>query len=243
MLPKLEVPIYELALPLCKKKIKYRPFLVKEEKLLMMAMESEDVKTITDTIKQIANNCLLSELNVEEIPMLDLEYYFLYLRAKSVGEVSELQYKCNNNIFDENNAEKKCNHVVKLKVNLLEIEPTTDGRHSNKIELSPSIGMIMKYPNFQSIEDIGESSDVDKLFKIMLNCIDYIYDEDGIYYRKDITDEELTEFIENLSREQFAKIEMFFSTIPKLKKDLDFNCSKCGYKETIEVEGIQNFFV
>lgn len=241
-LPKIDVPIYTIDLPLLKKKVRYRPFLVKEEKILLMAMESKDEKTIIESIKQIINNCCLDEVDIEKLPVLDVEFFFLHLRARSIGEVVDLQYKCNNKVKDESGDEKDCGNVVKLNVNILEIQPEVNSNHTNKIELSDKLGIVMKYPNFKVLENTQDGSDVEKIIKIISNCIDYIYDEETIYYKKDITEQELIDFIDGMSREQFAKIQEFFDTIPKIKKDVEFKCSKCGYNEKIAIEGLQNFF-
>jgi DNA-directed RNA polymerase subunit M/transcription elongation factor TFIIS len=243
MLPKIDVPIYSVELPLTKKKIRYRPFLVKEEKLLMMAMEANDVKGITTAIKQIANNCILDEVDVDDLPVTDIEFLFLQLRARSVNEIVDLSYKCNNTVKDDEGNEKTCNHIVKIEFNIFDIKPEFDEKHTNKIELSPELGLVMRYPTFESIEMIEEDSDVDKVFSILDTCVDYIYDKDNIYYAKDATKEELREFIESMTRDQFEKVKNFFDTMPKLKKRVDFKCGKCGYSENIEVEGLQNFFV
>jgi DNA-directed RNA polymerase subunit M/transcription elongation factor TFIIS len=242
MLPKIDVPIYNVELPLTKKKIRYRPFLVKEEKLLMMAMESEDVKGVTTTIKQIANNCILDEVDVDDLPVLDLEFLFLQLRARSVNEIVEMNYKCNNIIKDEEGGGKSCDHVVKVEFNIFDIKPTFDEKHTNKIELSAELGIVLRYPTFESIEMIDDVNDVEKVFSILSTCIDYIYDAENIYYTKDATKEEIDNFIDGMTREQFEKVKVFFDTMPRLKKKVDFKCGKCGYSEEIEVEGIQNFF-
>jgi hypothetical protein len=241
-LPKIDVPIFNITLPLSNQKVRYRPFLVKEEKILLMAMESDDEKTVLDAIKQIVNNCCLDNLDIEELPITDLELFFLHLRARSVGEIVDLQYKCNNNVTDENGEEKKCDNVVKLKVNILEIQPEVDSKNKNKIELSAELGMVMRYPNFKMIENIESSTDVERVVKVITSCIDYIYDKDNIYYKKDITEQELTDFIDSMTREQFAKVQEFFDSIPRIKKDIEFKCGKCGYAEKIVVEGIQSFF-
>lgn len=243
MLPKIDVPMYDLVLPLIKKKVRFRPFLVKEEKILLMAMEAEDDAATLTAIKQIINNCCLTEdLDVDNLPVADLEFFFLNLRARSVNEIVDLQYKCNNKIKTEEGEEKDCGNVVDLEVNVLEIEPEIPKNHTNKIELSNEMGLVMKYPTFKIIES-SEGSDIEKLMHILLNCVDYVYDKDNIYYGKDIPKKELQEFIENLTREQFAKIQNFFDTMPKISKKVHFGCSKCGYKEDIVIEGIQNFFV
>ena len=241
-LPKLDVPIFTIDLPLTKTKLRYRPFLVKEEKLLLIAMESDDEKTIMDTIKQVINNCCLDDVDTETLPITDLEYFFLHLRARSIGEIVDLQYKCNNKVKDDAGEEVECGNNVKLKVNILEIEPTFNDKHTNKIELTDKLGIVMKYPNFATIDKVKSNNDVEQILGIIMNCVDYIYDEESIYYRKDISDEELTEFIENLTQKQFAKVQEFFETVPSIKKQLDFKCNKCGYQEKILIEGIQNFF-
>jgi hypothetical protein len=159
-----------------------------------------------------------------------------------VGEVAELQYKCNNKVKDDAGEEKTCNHLVKFDVNIFEIEPKKNPEHTNKIELSDELGMVMRYPSLKSIGNISDSAQSEKIMNILIACIDYIYDKDNIYYRKDIDDAELTDFVDSMTREQFLKVQTFFDTMPKLTKDLEFKCGKCGYTEKIEVEGIQNFF-
>jgi hypothetical protein len=242
-LPKIDVPIYMIDLPLSKQTIRYRPFLVKEEKLLLMAMESSDEKEILNSIKQIVNNCCLDEVDIDEMAVLDLEFFFLNLRARSIGEIVDLQYKCNNTVKNEKDEETKCNNAVKIKVNLLEIKPEINKDHTNKIEFSKKLGIVMKYPNFKMVENIEDVSEVEKIIKIISKCIEYIYDEENVYHKKDISDDELIEFIEGMTREQFTKVQQFFDGIPKIKKELSFKCNKCGYAENIIVEGIQNFFV
>jgi hypothetical protein len=246
MLPKLDVPIYELDLPLSKKKVKFRPFLVKEEKILLMAMESETDESTLLAIKQIIGNCCLSEdVDIETLPITDLEYFFLNLRARSVSEIVELEYKCNNKVKDENDVEKDCGSVVKLEVNVLDIKPEVSENHSTKVALTPTMGIIMKYPSFKAVEENEkvEGGEIEKLMNILVNSIESVYTEDSIFYAKDVSKQELTDFVESLTREQFTKIQQFFETMPKIKKQLDFNCKKCGYHENITVEGIQSFFV
>lgn len=244
MLPKLDVPIYELKLPLLDKVVRYRPFLVKEEKILLMAMESNDEKAVVDAVKQIVNNCCVDNIDVDILPIVDLEYLFLNLRARSVGEVVELQYKCNNKVKNEGSEEEKtCGNLVKFDLNLLEIKPEIDEKHSNKIELSSDTGIVMKYPNFKLVEKIDADSEVDRIMKMIVECVDFIYDKDNIYYRKDIEEKELLEFIESLTRDQFKNVQNFFETLPKIKKKLHFHCTRCNYEEDFDVEGLQNFFV
>jgi hypothetical protein len=243
MLPKIDVPIYEITLPLLKKKVKIRPFLVKEEKILLMAMESEDEKSILLAIKQIVTNCCLENINVDDLPILDLEYMFLQLRARSIGEIIDLQYKCNNDVKDDEGNEKKCNNIIKLSFNALEVEPEENKNHSQKIQLTPKLGVVMKYPDLKIMEKMDVQSETEAMQKMITNCIDYIYDDETLYYAKDASELELIDFLDSLTRDQFQKIQDFFDTIPKMKKTLDFKCNKCGYQEEVVLEGVQNFFV
>lgn len=245
MLPKIDVPMYDLVLPLSKKKVKFRPFLVKEEKILLMAMESDDDKASLLSIKQILNNCCLSDdVDIETLPIVDLEFFFLNLRARSVSEMVELQYKCNNKIKEEDGSEKDCNHIVPIEINVLDINPKLPENHTNKVALTDKLGVIMKYPTISSIENTNsDSGEVDLLMNILHDSIESVYDEENIYHTKDVSKEELTEFIEGLTKDQFSKIQQFFDSIPKIKKDVEFKCSKCGYEEKIAIEGMQNFFV
>ncbi len=246
MLPKIDVPIFELDLPLTKKKVKFRPFLVKEEKILLMAMESDKEDSSILAIKQIITNCCLSEdIDIEALPITDLEFFFLNLRARSVSEVVDLQYKCNNKVKDDKDEEVECGNNVKLSLNILDIKPEIAEGHSTKIELTPTMGIIMKYPSFKTIEATEkiEGGGVEKLMATIMNCIESVYTEETIFYAKDVSSQELSEFVESLTREQFAKVQLFFETMPKIKKKIDFDCKKCGYHENITVEGIQSFFV
>ena len=243
MLPKVDVPIYELNLLSSGKKVKFRPFLVKEQKLLLMATQSEDPKDSLNVVKQISKNCIIDDVDVESLPVFDLEYIFLNLRARSVNEVVNLQYKCNNKVTDELGEEKTCGSIEKFDINLLEIKPDKNLNHDKKIMINDKLGIMMKYPTFESVSNLKSQTEEEILIELLANCIDYIFDEDKIYYSKDVSKEELIDFIDNLQQKDLEKIQQFFETTPKLKKSLDFNCHKCGYKENIVVEGLQNFFV
>ena len=157
----------------------------------------------------------------------------------------ELEYKCNNKVKDEKDEEKDCGNVVRLEVNVLDIKPEVSENHSTKVALTPTMGVVMKYPSFKVVENNEkvEGGEIEKLMNILVNCIESIYTEDSIFYAKDVTKQELSDFVESLTKEQFAKIQHFFESMPKIKKELDFTCKKCGYHENITVEGIQSFFV
>jgi hypothetical protein len=244
MLPKIDVPIYELTLPLTNKLIRFRPFLVKEEKILLMAMESDENDSILLAVKQIITNCCLDEISVDDLPITDIEFLFLNLRARSVNEIVELPYKCNNKVT-VNGEEKECGSIVNLEMNLLEIHPDVHEKKIDKIVLDEKIGLLIRYPSFKIVEEAqkAEGTEVEKLMNVLVGCIDGIYTEETIYYSKDVPKKELLEFIENLTREQFNKIQEFFESMPKIKKEVDFECKKCGYHEKITVEGLQSFFV
>lgn len=240
MLPKIETPIYKLTIPLTKKKITFRPFLVKEEKILLMAVESNDEDSILTAIKQIIKNCVVEDINIDSLPMADLEFVFLNLRARSIGETIELQYKCNNKVGA---TLVPCGNVIKYEVNILDIKPEIKETHTNKIELTDSLGIVFKYPSLEMYHELNkEKSEFELLLDIIINSIEFIYNDDSIFYPKDTTQEELKEFIENLSKKQFEKVQEFFNTIPKISTKIKFECSKCGYCEEIIVEGMQNFF-
>jgi hypothetical protein len=243
-LPKIDVPIHSVDLPLSKKKVRFRPFLVKEEKILLIAMESKDEVTIIDSIKQIITNCILDKIDVDNLPITDLEYFFLHLRARSVGEIVELQYKCNNKVKPEGaDEEKTCGNVVKIDLDVLKIKPESIEKHTNNILLSENLGVIMRYPNLSLVNVIKEGSEIESLLNVICKCIDSVYDGETVYHRKDISDEEMKDFVENLSQSQFLKMQEFFETVPRLKENVHFHCKKCGHEEDIVIEGLQNFFV
>ena len=241
-LPKIDSPIFSAKLISSGKEVRFRPFTVKEEKLFLIAYQADDVKNITETIIQILNNCVLDELDVKSLPIFDIEYLFLNLRARSVGEVVNLTYRCNNTVTDETGEEKKCGNKVEMDVDLLSIKPETVEKHNSKIELNPTLGIVMKYPTLEMVDTFNVQDEIETIIEMIVSCIDYIYDEDNVYYAKDSTKEELLEFIDSLSTKDLEKIKQFFGSLPKLKKKVDFKCNKCGYEEEIELEGLQSFF-
>jgi hypothetical protein len=238
-LPKLEVPTYELKLPLSKKKIKFRPYLIKEQKALMMALESSDAKTIQHNVREILDVCTLSkDVDVDELPIIDIEYYFIQLRAKSVGEMSESKYRCNNEVED-----KACGNIMEAKIDLTEVKPVQEEYVDPEIQLTDKIIVKMKYPPFKLIKDSIEMEDITEVtFNMLAQSIEYVYDGDQFHYAKEASVEELVDFIEQLNQEQFEKLEKFFNSIPKLSKKIDMTCSKCGFEHHLDVEGLESFF-
>jgi hypothetical protein len=243
MLPKLDIPIYEVKLISTGKTVRVRPFLVKEQKLFLMASESDDQKETVNVIRQVLKNCILDEVDVDNLPTFDLEFLFMNLRARSVEEVVDLRYKCNNTLKDENGEDKKCSGSVEFKLNLLEVEPTINPNHTNKIQLTDNLGVVLKYPTFEMIQKYETMSENDVMLNVLIDCIDYIFDTDNVYYAKDTPKEELVDFVDNLQQAHLEKIKVFFDTMPEIKKDVHFACPKCGYQEDIEIKGMQNFFV
>ena len=243
MLPKLDVPIYEVKLISTGKTIRFRPFLVKEQKLFLMASESTDPKETINTIRQVLKNCILDELDIDSLPTFDLEFLFMNLRARSVEEVVDLKYKCNNIVKNDKDEDTTCTGSVEFKLNLLEIEPIKDPNHTNKIQLTENLGIALKYPSFDMIQKYESKSENEIMAGVLTDCIDYVFDNDQIYYAKDQTKEELDEFIDNLQQKDLEKIKVFFDTMPEIKKDVHFKCPKCLYEEDIQIKGLQSFFV
>lgn len=238
-LPKIDTPIYDLTLPLSNKKIRYRPFLVKEQKNLLMAIESDDQESIQENIKQILRNCTLTEdIDIDDLPVIDIEYYFINLRAKSVGEVIENKYRCEAIVDD-----KKCNNVMETTINLLDIKVDGLVKDNDVIQLNDKIFVKMRYPKFsvlKSVKDMNKMADI--AMKMVAESIEYIYDGEQFYYSREATEKELLEFVESLNQKQFEKIEKFFDSLPKLQRKVQMTCSKCGFQHNFDIEGLENFF-
>lgn len=237
-LPKISTPTYELELPSNGKKIKYRPFLVREEKILIMALETEDLKQISDAIVQILSSCILTKTaKVEDLSTFDIEYLFLNVRAKSVGETVEVNVTCP----DDGET------AVKMEINVDDIKVQRDPKHSNVIKLDDRLSMKLKYPSLnQFVENNFEISenvaDVDKSLSMISSCIDVVYDEEESWSASDCTKKELEEFIEQLNTKQFKEIETFFTTMPKLFHTIQVKNPKTGVESEVVLEGLASFF-
>lgn len=238
-LPKINAPVYEVELPLSKKVIQYRPFLVKEQRNLLMAMESKEYSTIEQNIKQVLHNCTITQnVVIDDLPVIDIEFYFIQLRAKSVGEISENKYVCNNMVDGS-----ECGFVMDVDINLLDITVEKNPDINDTIKLNNEFTIKLTYPKFSIVNQAATIENVDEFaFKMIADSIEYIHDGEQFYYAKDSSPKELIEFLEQLNQDQFSKIEEFFSNLPKLKKDVDVKCKKCGYEHHIEVEGLESFF-
>ena len=235
-LPKVNTPTYELVLPSSGRKIKYRPFLVREEKILIMALESEDVKQITSAVVEILNGCILTKgTKIEKMSTFDIEYLFLNVRSKSVGETIDVNIICP----DDNKTE------VPVTIALDEIEVQKDENHTNKIKVDDSIMMEMKYPSLdQFIKNNFDFNDnmMDQSFDLIATCIDKIYTEDEVWASADCTKKEMKDFLEQMNSNQFKEIEKFFETMPKLSHSISVTNPKTKVKSEVVLEGLASFF-
>ena len=237
-LPKLNVPVYETVLPSTEKVIKYRPFLVKEEKVLLTAMEDGKTETIMNAVKQVLKNCIQSPLDLDQLPTFDLEFLFLRLRAKSVGEEVTIGLKpwgC-----PQNNGEL-CDKTTEVKVNLEEVKVIKDEKHTSKIMLDDNVGIKMRYPDISKIDsDIGDNFETG--MKMVKDSIDMIFTSEETHERDTISETELNDFIDSLNTEQFGKIREFFDTMPQLKHTAKYTCSTCGEEKETTITGLNSFF-
>ena len=241
-LPKLNVPVYETILPSTDKVIKYRPFLVREEKILLTAMESDDEKLISNAVKQILKNCIQGEMNINELPTFDIEFLFLRLRAKSVGEkitVGLRPYPC------VQNEGELCKFSTEVEINLEEVKVKKNDNHTSKIMIDNNVGVKLKYPDIDLITPDGNKeklSQVDLGMSVIKNCIDMIFTKETVHERDSFTEEELDEFLDSLNSEQFERIKEFFDTIPKLSHTVEYTCKTCGEEKETTIEGLNSFF-
>lgn len=232
-LPKLNTPTYSLVLPSTGEEVKFRPFLVKEQKLLMLAQESENNKEMLDTVVKIVSSCTFNKVDPTHSPLFDIEYVFLKLRAKSVGENVEVTLLCPD---DEETYTTK-------KINLDKIEIEVDESHSNEIQLTEQIKLIMKYPQMSDMNQINtqDNSQINLVFSVLKHCILEVQDGDTSYQKVDISDKDLEEFIDSFDTEQFEKIMTFFETMPKLREKVEVTNPKTQVTSEIVLEGLESF--
>ena len=235
-LPINATPVYTLTIPSTKQEVKYRPFLVKEEKALLIAQQSEDEQVMLDTLKNIIGSCIKSDVNVDKFATFDLEYIFTQIRARSVGETVDLTFTCD--ICQT--AEAKAT----ISLDLTELQVQIDPTHSQRIALFDDVGIMFKYPDISLVNKLSKmkTGEVEQMFEVIINCVDYIFTAEEIFYAKDQTKAELNEFLDNLTSEQFAKVQNFFETMPKLRHDIEYTCPVCSKVHKKYIEGIQNFF-
>ena len=232
-LPNINQQTFELNVPSTDEKIKFRPFLVKEEKILLQAQESKDSLQLADALKTVIKNCTFDMIDIENHPSFDLEYIFLNIRAKSVGEIADIKVKCP----DDNET------FVETKVDLTKINVEVDVGHTNKIELTEKSGVLLTYPTMDTLLTGNfENPTPDDMLNIIAKCILQVYDGDNVYDKADTTDEERKEFLESLTQEQFKKLQDFFQTMPKLKHIVNVTNPKTKKKGKVTLEGLRSFF-
>ena len=235
-LPIVETPRYECTLASQDTKVQYRPFLVKEEKILLVAMESKDNNEIINATKQVIQACTYDKLDVDKLPMFDIEYLLLQIRSKSVGEISKFKVVCPD--------DKQTVADVELDLSTVEVQVEDD--HTNKIIIDEkrNLGLVLNYPSL-GITKAGfdvNKPDTDSMFNVICSCIDHIFEGDKIYPAKDSTEKELKDFLEGLSQGAFTKIRKFFDTMPQLRHEVEVTNPKTGVKSKVTFKGLQDFF-
>ena len=233
-LPKIETPTYELTLPSQDIKVKYRPFLVKEEKILLMALESQKSDEIFQATKQIVSSCTFDALKVEELPTFDLEYIFLQIRAKSVGETTKFKVLCPD--------DKKT--YADVEVDLTKVNVEVDDKHTNKLVVDEkrNLGVVLKYPTMNVLKSgTMENPTTEQIFDVLTECVDHIYEGDKIYPAKDSTSQEIKEFFEGLSQDSFVKIKSFFDTMPRLRHEVEVTNPVTKVKSKVVLSGLNDF--
>lgn len=231
-LPKLASAKYELTLPSTGEKIEFRPFLVKEEKALMLAQQSGKDSDIMRALKDVINACTFDKIKAETLPTFDLEYMFINLRAKSVGEIVDLTVTCP----DDGTT------TVDVKVDLMKIQCVKEVGHDNNIKITDNIGIIMDYPKVDSIQSLSNDDEIEAMFAVVKSCIRQIYDSENVYEKTDMDKSELDEFVESMSHEQFEKVQEFFNTMPKVKHPIKVKNPNTGVESEVVLEGMQDFF-
>ena len=239
-LPVQNTPVYTLEIPSTKEKFKFRPFLVKEEKALLIAQQSEDVNVMSDTLKGIIESCAKTKINIESLATFDIEYIFCQIRAKSAGETVDLMFYCD---VCENDPKA----AIKLNIDITKIVVEFNKDHVKKIPLFDDVGIVMKYPGINMLSKLSAlsedaSDDVDKVIEVMAASIDMIYQGDEIHSHKDTKLEEMIEFVNNLTAEQFKLMKDFFETMPKYQHRVQYKCPVCSKDHNKILSGISNFF-
>lgn len=235
-LPKLTAPEFKTELPSTKEEIVYRPFLVKEQKLLLMASEGEDELEILHAVENIVESCVLNKnIVARELPSFDLEFLFLRIRSKSIGEVIDLTGR--------HDDDHECQETTQINLNLDEVNVVFDEENNPIVQLNEQIGLKMKYPTFKVIQDVNanDKTETEKSLQLIKECIIQVFDEENVY--EEFTEDEIDNFIEDMTEDQLQNVQKFFATLPTLKKEVSFECESCGKKESVMMEGLMSFFV
>jgi hypothetical protein len=236
-LPMNTQPTFSMVIPSTGKTVRFRPFVVKEEKALLIAQQSEEPTVMVDTLKSVFSSVIQDKIDVDKLAIFDIEYMFLQIRGKSVGETIDLLFNC-----DEDHGEQNDKARTKITLNIQDIKVTKPEGHTNNIPLFNNVGIIMKYPTLQASDLLQDASSIEDVFNLVADLIDCIYDGDDVYYGHETKKEELLQFLNNLTSEQFAKIQKFFETMPKISTQVEYKCPICGREHHKVLEGLQNFF-
>lgn len=240
MLPRIEQPTYEVRIPSSGKEITIRPFLVKEEKLLLMALESGEDSEIINTTKQVIRNCIIDgDVDVEKLPFFDIDYLFIALRAKSIGESIDIKFTCNNVIEGE-----RCSHIFPAKIDVSKCKVIKNETVSSEVSVSGNIKIKLKYPTYSTMKAImDDDTALNRKIKIVVGSIDYIQEKDKVFSAKDVSKEELTTFVEGLTQDQFKKLEEYVDNFPYFVVTTESKCGKCGFDHRLEYRDFASFFV
>jgi hypothetical protein len=233
-LPKIATPQFSLTLPSDGSRIHFRPFLVKEEKALLMATQSDDPLDMIDAVKNVIASCIIENVNVDTIPYFDLEYIFLNIRSKSIGEIVKIEYRHTGGL---NYKGVVCEEVTPVEINLEQVKVEKKDGHTNKIQLDDKLGLEMRYPTITDVKMITEGANE---IEMLAKCIISVYDEENVYEPDNL--EDALEFIESLNNTQFSKIMNFIETMPKLRHTISYKCRGCGQEDTVTLEGMADFF-
>lgn len=231
-LPKLASAKYELTLPSTGQKVEYRPFLVKEEKALMLAQQAGAQSDMIRAVQDIVSSCTFDALNPKELPIFDIEYVFLQLRSKSVGEKTQVKLTCP----DDGETE------AEVEINLAEVECVREVGHDSNIKLTDTIGVVLDYPKIDMMAKLDDADETSATFEVIKNCISQVYDAENVYVRNDMEDKDLDDFIESMTHEQFEKINQFFATMPRIKKSVKVKNPKTGVESEVVLQGMSDFF-
>jgi len=229
-LPILETPNYELILPSTNKKVKYRPFLVKEYKILLTTVEA-DVNEITRIVTELVDNCTFNKLDISKLAHFDVEYLFLNIRAKSISETADIIINC------------ECGEKIDYTLDITNLKVVKNEKSSNKIMLTDDVGVVLRYPKFDEMLDIRDNSNSTRIVELITDCVDAVFTKEDYFDKTSYTNEELNTFISSFTKKQFDKLEEFFRNIPKIVQHIEADCPSCKKTNIVDLEGLQNFFV
>ena len=229
-LPILETPSYELILPSTNKKVKYRPFLVKEYKILLTTVEA-DVNEITRIVTELVDNCTFNKLDTSKLAHFDVEYLFLNIRAKSISETADIVINCD------------CGTKIDYTLDITNLKVVKDEKTTNKVMLTEDIGVVLRYPRFDEMLDIRDNANSTRIVELITDCVDAVFTKDDYFDKTSYTNEELSSFTSSFTKQQFDKLEEFFRNIPKIVQHIEVDCPSCKKHNEVDLEGLQNFFV